>query len=1233
MKKNNNKFNIAIFIVVIVVMATVLIISSQIKNKQIKEMVDSNYEKITNNIHKEVALFVKDKKESTMAIALALSINQNIIDSIINNKPGSVHLDNFSRILRNNTKYENVWFHVVTKDGISFYKSWVKKKGEDIRGIRLDIASLLKKPKITSTISVGKFDMTFKSIVPIYDGKKFIGIIEIISKFNSIAKKLLEDGLETVILADKKYKKQLTKAFSKKFIDDYYVANLDAKEELLKIIKSNGVSKYINKQEQYSINHENNYLSTTYHIPDIYGNPMGYVIVFKSLKTIDMKDIENLEQNSFIYLVSILVGLLILGSFFISRRYSRLLKNNLDDLDSKNVILKESNDNFQDLLDMTMEMIILSDENQKIIDINKAGVTVLGYKNKSEIIGKNILDFVLESELEKIKEALKHDSVEAYELTLVKKDLTPIPTLSSSLNIINNKKTIRINTLFDLTQVREKDLLLTNELNRTIKSNEKQVWIKDGLSTLNEKLTGDISVADVSKIAIEHLGNYLHAGVGVLYSYNHENKLLILEGTYAYIQTDDSRNTIKLGEGTIGQVALQMSPILLKDVKVSQLSINTATISQSPLNIYTFPLTYQDKLYGVVEIGSNELFTDKEIEFFNASNRVITTALSTATQNQKVKNLLEETQFVNIQMQEQQQKLEEANANMEEQQQQLEEANAQMEEQHQQLEVQNDSLLKSQNELEKKARDLTASTKYKSEFLANMSHELRTPLNSIILLSDMLQENNSNHLDENEVKKAHVINSSGNDLLKLIGDVLDLSKIEAGMMELIIDEFQSTELCDGFQVQFEEIAKQKNLTFKTVDDYKGLIKNDRDRLGQVLRNLISNSLKFTKSGSITLHVENAADNKIKISVCDTGIGIPKSKQESIFEAFQQADGGTSREYGGTGLGLSISLELIRMMHGEILLDSKENEGSAFSIIIPNIDNKESEKPKEKIEQTALHVEINDDRSALQTNDKPFLIIEDDENFANILKEKINSQGEYALISHTGTSGLALARSYNIKGVLLDLGLPDIDGIDLLKEFKTDSSLRKIPVFVISGDHRVKLTKEYGAEGYIQKPVTDSEITSVIQEIKNSDDEIHEFMSRVNIQSTTNAKESVDLTGKKVLVVDDDIRNIYVLLEALSSKGADVITANDGQEAIDTLSTNIDVDIILMDVMMPVMDGYEAVKIIKENTKTKDIPVIAVTAKALSEDRQNALDAGYDDYITKPLQMKMLMEIICAWVEK
>lgn len=463
-------------------------------------------------------------------------------------------------------------------------------------------------------------------------------------------------------------------------------------------------------------------------------------------------------------------------------------------------------------------------------------------------------------------------------------------------------------------------------------------------------------------------------------------------------------------------------------------------------------------------------------------------------------------------------------------------------------------------------------------------------------------------------------------------------------MELIVDEFDSTELCSVFQVQFEDMAKSKNLEFKTDDKYNAIIKNDRDRLGQVLRNLISNSLKFTKEGSITLHVENTSDERVKISVTDTGIGIPKDKQESIFEAFRQADGGTSREYGGTGLGLSISLELIKLMHGEVQLESKENEGSTFSIIIPNLDENHIQTTKAKIpnstmpkvekEKVSQIIKVDDDRSVLKDNDKPFLIIEDDENFSSILREKINSQQEYALIAPNGETGLSLARSYDIKGILLDLGLPDIDGIDLLKEFKTDSTLRKIPLFVLSGDQRVKLTKEYGANGYAQKPVSDSEIKTIIQEIKDSDDEIDEFMNRVNVEEPTiNEATSINLSDKKILVVDDDIRNIYVLLEALSSKGADVITANDGQEAINTLSTNLDVDIILMDIMMPVMDGIEAIKIIKQDAQTKDIPAIAVTAKALSEDKEKALEAGFDDYMVKPLQMNMLMEIVNAWIHK
>ena len=290
----------------------------------------------------------------------------------------------------------------------------------------------------------------------------------------------------------------------------------------------------------------------------------------------------------------------------------------------------------------------------------------------------------------------------------------------------------------EVEQNRKKDQLLTDELNKTIKSNERQTWIKDGLSALSEEISGDISVKELSTKAITFLCNYLNAGVGVLYVYNKEHNILTQTGTYAYIHSDSTHINLKLGEGTIGQVALQESPILLKDIQQSELNVDTGSITQKPLSIYTFPLMYQKILYGVIEIGSSELFNDKKIEFLDASNRVIATTLSSSTQNQKVKKLLEETQQVNNKMQEQQQQLEEANSHMEEQQQQLEEANTQMEEQQQQLISQNDSLIKSQNELEQKTRDLTTSTKYKSEFLANMSHELRTPLNSIILLSDML---------------------------------------------------------------------------------------------------------------------------------------------------------------------------------------------------------------------------------------------------------------------------------------------------------------------------------------------------------------------------------------------------------------------------------------------------------------------------------------------------------------
>ncbi|MCD4667752.1 MAG: response regulator, partial [Sulfurimonas sp.] len=905
-------------------------------------------------------------------------------------------------------------------------------------------------------------------------------------------------------------------------------------------------------------------------------------------------------------------------------------------------------------------------------------------------------------------------------------------------------------------------------VNETAIINDQQIWIKNGISQLNEELSGDNTVNQVSTKAINFVSSYLNAGVGALYSYDDKDKVLLQNGSYSYVQREELSNRFKLGEGTVGQVALQRSPIQLKNITRAQMVVDTGTTSHPPLNTYTFPLIYQDELYGVIELGSSEIFDEKAEEFFQAANQIIATALSSSIANDKVHILLEETQGkkveiekanvqmeeANAQMEEQQQQLEEANAQMEEQQQQVEEANSQLKNQQEELRVKNSELLQSQGELDQRAEDLELSNKYKSEFLANMSHELRTPLNSIILLSEMLQENKAKHLSQEEVKKASVINSSGNELLRLISDVLDLSKIEAGEMNLIIDKFDSDMFCDEFQEQFEDAAKQKNLEFLTVDDYKGVIVNDKDKLSQVVRNLMSNSLKFTKEGKITLKIENTKDSKVKISVTDTGIGIPEAKAKLIFGAFQKADGGISRKYGGTGLGLSISKELAKIMGGEITLDSKENEGSIFSIIIPNLSDamqlsEAKEKAKSTLKIKILKEKVEDDKDIITAADKPFLIIEDDEKFAAILKDKINAQKEYALIALNGEDGLNLAKKYELKGVMLNLGLPDMDGIDILKKFKTSTDLRKTPIYVISSQQREMLAKEHGAIGYAHKPVSGDDITVVIdkiksfnnkkvkdilivednktqresllefirnstvkskrvesaqeaidelnrgiydaviidlklkkgsrydicEHIKNSNlqlpiiiytgkelttqeetrlrkytdsiiiktassetklmDEIDMFMHRVkvDIEDVQEDVDSINLNGKKILLVDDDIRNIYVLSEVLSSKGANIITASDGKKAIETLKNNLDTDIILMDLMMPVMDGYKATKRIKEDAATKDITIIALTAKAMPEDKQKALDVGCSDYITKPVKMNVLIGIIKGWLSK
>jgi len=939
----------------------------------------------------------------------------------------------------------------------------------------------------------------------------------------------------------------------------------------------------------------------------------------------------------------------------------------------------------------------------------------------------------------------------------------------------------KLDARIDLDKYKGEFVSIANSINNTMSKNEIDQWIQSGLVGLNETLLGEDDVSTTSSKAINYLCTYLNAGIGALYVYATKKKLLILNASYAFVQREELSNQFKLGEGTVGQVGLQKTPILLKNIKRSQLTIDTGTSSEPPMNTYTFPLLYKDEIFGVIELGSNQEFDSKTLQFFTDSSVIISTSLSSAMSNNRVKNLLSEAhvqneniQNANIEMEEQQQQLEEANSQMEEQQQQLEEANAQMQEQQLQLKESNSQmqeqqiqlkekniiLEQSQVDLDKRAEDLALSSKYKSEFLANMSHELRTPLNSIILLSEMIKEDKFEHLDTEEIKKASIIHNSGNELLRLINDVLDLSKVEAGMLDIIVDEFSSDIFLDEIYIQFEHQANEKNLELSIKDNYNLKIKSDKHRLSQVVRNLISNSLKFTKKGKISLEINAGPNDTIKISVQDTGIGIPANKLRTIFEAFQQAEGGTSREYGGTGLGLSISKELINILGGSIEVHSTPNEGSLFTLIIPNLETTHSSEHTPNATETKVKISelvdnkqsplinIIDDSDVLTAADKPFLIIEDDENFASILRDRIHENKESVLIAQNGSEGLRLANEFDVKGVLLDLGLPDMNGIDVLKEFKTNLNLRKIPVYVISGEAKEKQTHENGAIGYSQKPIRSSEIKTVIEKINKFNDKtvkdlliveddkvqrevliefigngtvkskgvasktaainelkkniydgividlglkdgtgydiceyIHEnnmgipiiiytgkdiskeeeihlrkytdtiviktvssqqrlldevdiFMHRVKVGAKGKAHnvKDINLNEKKVLIVDDDIRNIYVLSQALSSKGAQILTADNGQVALDVLEDNLDINIILMDIMMPVMDGYEATKRIKSNSQTKHIPVIAVTAKAMDQDKQKTLDVGCDDFISKPLKMDILLGIVKSWVE-
>ncbi|RRA98839.1 response regulator [Larkinella rosea] len=909
-------------------------------------------------------------------------------------------------------------------------------------------------------------------------------------------------------------------------------------------------------------------------------------------------------------------------------------------------------------------------------------------------------------------------------------------------------------------------------------------WLQTGTVNLNEAIRGERDLEKLADNLIETLTSYINAPLGTVYIIDSDSSFK-LAGSYA---ATDAPTTVKIGEGLVGEVIKSRKPLLVDNLPANYLNVNSSLGHTPPVALIIVPLVYARTCIGVIEIGFLKKPEPLEIEFLEANLETIAIGVNAALDYVKLQNFLEETQAQSEELQAQHNELENVNAELEAQSLKLQASEEELRVQQEELQQTNSELeersvlLEEKNEeIQRKAEELELTTRYKSEFLANMSHELRTPLNSILLLSRLLAENNEENLSGDQIDYAKVIQSSGNGLLGLIDEILDLSKIEAGQMKLEYLDVALPEITDEVQSLFAPLAKDKGLDFNVIveKDVPAVIETDKMRLGQVLKNLISNALKFTSKGSVTLTIKRPenADSMLSFIVKDTGIGIPPEKQQLIFEAFQQADGSTKRKYGGTGLGLSISRELTKLLGGEIVLFSKVNEGSEFTVTIPtsslpaaNLPGKttqyvnRSPEPAAVTEvtgpdqyiSTTIPESIPDDRNAITERDKTILIIEDDTNFAKSLLDYSRQKGYKGIVAVRGDEGLKLAGIYKPLGILLDIQLPIMSGWQVMDALKADPQTRPIPVHIMSS-HKLKnesLLK--GAVDFVDKPVAFEQMQEVFKKIEYvlnrtskkvliiEDNPKHAkalayFLETFNIHSELKSnvpegvnalqKEEIDcvildmgipdpkayeileeakknpglenlpiiiftgkslslaeelkikkyadsiiiktahsyqrmldevslflhlvednkktgttsndfkklgalsqvLANKTVLVADDDVRNIFSLSKALETYKMNVVTALDGKEAYQKLQENPNIDVVLLDMMMPQMDGYETAKKIRENHQWRNLPVIAVTAKAMTGDREKCIQAGASDYITKPVDIDQLMSLLRVWL--
>ena len=918
----------------------------------------------------------------------------------------------------------------------------------------------------------------------------------------------------------------------------------------------------------------------------------------------------------------------------------------------------------------------------------------------------------------------------------------------------------------------------------TRQSLRKRDWMRLAQSTLSQRVLGELTMADIGDRITTFVSEYLGASVGALYA-RQDATAAVRIGGYALPAQHLARERIATHEGLVGQAMKDGKPIHLRAIPAGELEITGALGSIRPKTLVVSPVIADGDTVGALELGFIEAIGAADLELLELLSESMGVAIRTARLRSEREELLRATQRQAEELQTQQEELRVSNeeleqqsnmlrdsqARLEAQQAELEQSNVQLEEHMQMLEHQNDDLDVARRELLAKAAELERSNQFKSEFLANMSHELRTPLNSSLILAKLLADNAQGNLTEEQVKFARNIYSAGNDLLELINDILDLSKIEARQIDLKRERVGLPSLLDNMAQTFRPIASQKRveLQLSLAPDTPAELETDSQRLRQILRNLLSNALKFTAQGRVSLKIfTRAGSGDLAFAVEDTGIGIPADKQEIIFEPFRQADGTTNRRFGGTGLGLSISRELAAMLGGRIELHSEPNVGSTFTLILPRTMPEQEERSAPVVAPAPVSAPVRTRRNSLQetvTESAParantssarlLLIVEDDPSFAQTIATLAAGLQFECVIAHTADEGIELALKHRPTAIVLDIRLPDHTGLTVLDRLKHDPATRHIPVQVISGQDYTQVALEMGAANVMRKPVERDQLLSalanlahkandatravlivednamqrdsierllhseqvktvavasaadaleklrastfdcmvldlalpdasgfeLLQQMASNEsysfppvivytgrtlstdeeqqllrysksiiikgtrsperllDEVTLFLHRVEsslpveqqrMLRVARSRESV-FEKRRILLVEDDVRNVFAITRVLEPHGAIIEIARNGLEALEALKKHPEVDLVLMDIMMPEMDGFEATRAIRAERRWANLPIIALTAKAMPDDRQKCLQAGANDYITKPIDIEKLLSLLRIWM--